>query len=180
MFVKEIAVVDTGTNSVPGDSWIDAYVQSVGIRAFQFAAAMLKDPDVAEEIVQEAFVRAWLSPRTPREMPGFERWLFRSIVNLVRDHQRRRMRWLGLVPRLSVPAPSWSPASEDPAMHRALDRLSPREREAVYLRFFSDLAYEEVGVTMGLRESTARVLVHRAMEKLRRYLANSRAEEGRT
>jgi RNA polymerase sigma-70 factor (ECF subfamily) len=65
-------------------------------------------------------------------------------------------------------------------MRRALDRLSPREREAVYLRFFSDLAYEEVGLTMGLRESTARVLVHRAMDKLRRYLAHSRAEEGKT
>jgi RNA polymerase sigma-70 factor (ECF subfamily) len=172
--------VDTGTNSVPGDSWIDSYVQSVGNRAFQFAAAMLKDPDLAEEIVQEAFVRAWLSPRTPRDMPGFERWLFRSIVNLIRDHQRRQGRWLGLLPRLSAPAPASSPAAGDPAMRRALDRLSPREREAVYLRFFSDLAYQEVGVTMGLRESTARVLVHRAMDKLRRYLANRRGEVGTT
>jgi RNA polymerase sigma-70 factor (ECF subfamily) len=172
--------VDTGTNSVPGDSWIDAYVQNVGTRAFQFAAAMLKDRDMAEEIVQEAFVRAWLSPRTPRDMRGFERWLFRTIVNLVRDHQRRQVRWLGLLPRLSAPAPASSPATEDPGMTRALDRLSPREREAVYLRFFSDLAYEEVAATMGLRESTARVLVHRAMDKLRRYLANGRLEEGRT
>jgi RNA polymerase sigma-70 factor (ECF subfamily) len=172
--------VDTGTNSVPGDSWIDPYVQGVGNRAFQFAAAMLMDPDIAEEIVQEAFVRAWLSPRTPREMPGFERWLFRSIVNLVRDHQRRRLRWFGLLPRLSAPAPTSSSASGDPAIARALDRLSPREREAVYLRFFSDLAYEEVGASMGLRESTARVLVHRAIDKLRRYLASKRAAEGTT
>ena len=172
--------MDAGTNSVPGDAWIDSYVQSVGTRAFQFAAAMLKDPDMAEEIVQEAFVRAWLSPRTPREMPAFERWLFRSIINLIRDHQRRHVRWLGLLPRLSAPTSPSSPAAGDPAMHRALDRLSPREREAVYLRFFSDLAYEEVGVTMGLRESTARVLVHRAIDKLRRYLASKRPAEGTT
>lgn len=172
--------MDTGTNSVPGDSWIDPYVQGVGNRAFQFAAAMLKDPDIAEEIVQEAFVRAWLSPRTPREMPGFERWLFRTIVNLVRDHQRRRLRWFGLLPRMSTPAPASSPATGDPGMTRALDRLSPREREAVYLRFFSDLAYVEVGATMGLRDSTARVLVHRAMDKLRLYLANSLIEEGKS
>ncbi len=165
---------------MPGDSWIDSYVQSVGDRAFQFAAAMLKDRDIAEEIVQEAFVRAWLSPRTPRELPRFERWLFRSIVNLVRDHPRRQVRWFGLLPRLSAPASASSPATGDPAVRRALDRLSPREREAVYLRFFGDLAYEEVGATMGLRESTARVLVHRAMDKLRRYLAATRAAEGST
>src|SRR6202171_1393255 len=159
---------------------MDSYVQSVGTRAFQVAAAMLKDRDMAEEIVQEAFVRAWLSPRTPREMPGFERWLFRSIVNLIRDHQRRHARWLGLLPRLSAPAPASSPTIGGPAMHRALDWLRPREREAVYLRFFSDLAYEEVGVAMGLRESTVRVLVHRAVDKLRRYLATNRPAEGTT
>jgi RNA polymerase sigma factor (sigma-70 family) len=173
--------VDTGTNSVPGDSWIDSYLQSVGNRAFRFAAAMLKDRDMAEEIVQEAFVRAWLSPRTPRDMPGFEWWLFRAIVNLVRDHQRRQSRWLLLLPRLAAPTPPSSPAIGDTAMHRALEHLSPREREAVYLRFFSDLAYEEVALTMGLRESPARVLVHRAMDKLRRYLTgNQPSAEGRT
>jgi RNA polymerase sigma factor (sigma-70 family) len=159
---------------------MDPYVQSVGNRAFQYAAAILKDREIAEEIVQEAFVRAWLSPRTPRELPEFERWFFRTIINLVRDHQRREVRWLGLLPRLSAPVQESSPATGDPAIRGALDRLSPREREAVYLRFFSDLAYEEVGVTMGLRESTARVLVHRAMDKLRRYLASNRREEGRT
>ena len=164
---------------MPGDSWIDAYFQNVGTRAFQFAAAMLKDRYMAEEIVQEAFLRAWLSPRTPREMPGFEHWLFRSIVNLIRDHQRRRLRWVGLLPRLAARALASSPAIGDPAMHLALDRLSRREREAVYLRFFSDLAYDEVGVTMGLQEGTARVLVHRAMDKLRRYLASNRVAEGR-
>jgi len=169
--------VDTAS-SVPGDSWIDPYVQMIGHRAFQFAAAMLRDLELAEDVVQEAFVRAWLSPRTPREMPGFQRWLFRTILNLVRDHQRRQSHWLGLLPRLTAPVPPPSPAAVDPAMREAIERLSRREREAVYLRFFSDLAYEDVAAAMGLRESTARVLVHRATDKLRQHLTAAPATAG--
>ena len=52
-------------------------------------------------------------------------------------------------------------------MAKALRYLSPREREAIYLRFFQDAAYEEVAGIMRISASTCRVLVHRALDKLR-------------
>jgi DNA-directed RNA polymerase specialized sigma24 family protein len=64
--------------------------------AFQLATLLVNDPSVGEEIVQEAFVRVWQSPRTPRELPEFRPWLYRTIVNLARDHHRRRIRWANL------------------------------------------------------------------------------------
>src|SRR5947208_9042643 len=106
--------------------------------AFQLAAAPLKDQGVAEEIVQEAFLRALLSRRTPREMPEFRRWLYRIVLNLVREHHRRQTRWRRLRLR---PEPVLDPEREaerrigDAEMANALRYLSPREREAIYLRF---------------------------------------------
>ena len=135
---------------------------------------------MAQEIVQEAFVRVWLSPRTPRELSGFRPWLYKTIVNLVRDHQRKRRRWEHL--RIGR-GESADPVDEverrqaDAELARAIRHLSRREREAVYVRFFEDASYEEVARIVGMRSGAARVLVHRALRKLRRQLAAHFLEE---
>ena len=138
--------------------------------AFQLAAALVKDRAVAEEIVQEAFVRAMSNARTPRELPQFRRWFYRIVVNLTREHHRRgaRSRRLAVVPQ-PVPDPQEEAERRmgDLQMAAALVVLSEREREAVYLRFFQDLAFDDVAGAMGINESTARVLVHRGLERLR-------------
>jgi RNA polymerase sigma-70 factor (ECF subfamily) len=135
---------------------------------------LVSDPSVGEEIVQEAFVRVWQSPRTPRELPEFRPWLYRTIVNLARDHHRRRIRWA----KLRLPArPSLDPARltekaiEASTIDLALQSLDPPEREAVYLRFFEGASFDQVSRIIGKREGTARVLVHRALRKLRSRLA---------
>ena len=62
-------------------------------------------------------------------------------------------------------------------MANALQVLSPREREAVYLRFFQDSAYEDVAAIMRISESTTRVLIHRAIDKLRDRLTMQQKRE---
>jgi RNA polymerase sigma-70 factor (ECF subfamily) len=150
--------------------------------AFQLATLLVSDPSIGEEIVQEAFVRVWQSPRTPRELPEFRPWLYRTIVNLARDQHRRRIRWanLRLPARASVdPAHVTERAMEASIVDLALQSLDPPEREAVYLRFFEDASFDEVGRIIGKREGTARVLVHRALRKLRsRLTADGMAPQG--
>jgi RNA polymerase sigma-70 factor, ECF subfamily len=150
--------------------------------AFQLATLLVNDPSLGEEIVQEAFVRVWQSPRTPRELPEFRRWLYRTIVNLARDHHRRRIRWANLrfPARASVdPAHLTEKAMEASTIDLALQSLDPPEREAVYLRFFEGASFDEVGRIIGKREGTARVLVHRALRKLRsRLTADGMAPQG--
>jgi RNA polymerase sigma-70 factor (ECF subfamily) len=154
----------------PTRSWIEPLVEALGRPAFQFAMALTRDAGDAEEIVQESFVRAWEFPRTPREMPAFRAFLFRTVLNLVRDHYRRQSRWQ----RLKV----WEQAPQDPVREAeqhmgdaqvadAIRRLSAREREALYLRFFQDASYDEISAVMQVSESTGRVLVHRALTRLR-------------
>ena len=154
-------------------AWMEPMVAAFSRPAFQLAAALVKDAGIAEEIVQEAFLRALVSRRTPREMSEFRRWLYRIVLNLAREHHRRQTRWRRLRFR---PEPALDPEREaerrigDAEMTKALRYLSPREREAIYLRFFQDAAYEEVAGIMRISASTCRVLVHRALDKLRAHL----------
>jgi RNA polymerase sigma-70 factor (ECF subfamily) len=151
-------------------AWIEPLVQSLARPAFEFAMGLTRDAALAEEIVQEAFVRLWQAKSTPREAPAFRSFLYKTVLNLVRDHRRRQSRWERL--RFWLPAPT-DPAEQaerrvgDAEVARALTVLSARERKAVYLRFFEDASYEEMARIMGARESTMRVLVHRALAKLR-------------
>jgi RNA polymerase sigma-70 factor (ECF subfamily) len=131
---------------------------------------MVQDSGIAEEIVQEAFLQAWQSPKTPHALPAFKAWLYAIILNLVRDHQRRRSRWARL--RLFSQTVSEAPRGfGDPAVLEALRGLTQREREAIHLRYFEDASYADAAAIMRVRESTIRVLVNRALLKLRRRLA---------
>jgi RNA polymerase sigma-70 factor, ECF subfamily len=160
-------------------SWIEPLVLALYRPAFQLATLLVRDSTVAQDIVQEAFVRVWLSPRTPRDMAGFRPWLYKTMVNLVRDHQRRQSRWARLrFGRVASADPMDVAAqrSSDAALGHAMRGLSRREQEAVYIRFFEDAPFDEVGRIIGVRAGTARVLVHRALAKLRRRIATSGTE----
>jgi RNA polymerase sigma factor (sigma-70 family) len=149
--------------------------------ALGFAMTLMHDRDQAEEIVQEAFANVWEARNTPQERAEFKRWLYKAILNLARDHARHRTRWSLL--RWWAPAPP-NPFDEverradDAALVDALRRLDPRERAAVNLRYFEDRSFAETAATLGVRENTARVIVHRALAKLRRTMASAVTARG--
>lgn len=156
--------------TVSDSGWLDALIRGHARPAYAFALALTGRPDIAEEFVQEAFVRAWQSAKTPRETAPFRAWLYRTILNLARDRHRRASRW-NRIPWLPQPAADPAQIAErhigDAALITALGQLSRREREAVALRYFEDLSYADISALLGVRDSTARVLVNRALNKLR-------------
>jgi RNA polymerase sigma-70 factor (ECF subfamily) len=157
-------------------SWIEPLVLALYRPTFQLAALLVRDYTVAQDIVQEAFVRVWLSPRTPHEMSAFRPWLYKTVVNLARDHHRRQGRWARLRFGRAASADPMDVAERhqsDVALGNAIRGLNQREQEAVYVRFFEDAPYDQVGRIVGVRTGTARVLVHRALAKLRRQLETS-------
>lgn len=154
-------------------SWFEPLVRSLGRPAWKFAFVLVHDIDVAEEIAQEAFARVWVSANTPSAEVEFRRYLYRTITNLARNYRRQQIR----AARLPVSAPSAvDPLDEvdrragDAALRTAMRGLSVRERQAVYLRYYEDHSFAETARIMGAPQVTVRVIVHRALGKLRRKL----------
>jgi RNA polymerase sigma-70 factor, ECF subfamily len=161
-------------------TWFDPLVRRLGGRAFRFAYMIIGNFEIAEEIVQEAFARAWASPNTPSAEADFRRWLYRVIANLARDYHRQRGRFdkLPIPPAASLdPLERIDRLSEDEQVLAALRKLSVRERQAVYLRYFEDQSFADTARLMGSPEVSVRVLVHRALGKLRRDLEASGLRE---
>jgi RNA polymerase sigma-70 factor (ECF subfamily) len=166
----DVAIVMTG-----GDrQWFEGIVLNLTRPATKFANVLVHDFDLAEEIVQEAFARMWASPNTPAAEVEFRRYLYRIITNLAHDYYRRRSRRSSseaLVPVVLNPLELVEARASDEAMKAALNILGLRERQALYLRYFEDQSFAETARIMGARQVTVRVMVHRALGKLRRHMS---------
>jgi RNA polymerase sigma factor (sigma-70 family) len=156
--------------------WFESMVTTLTRPATKFANVLVHDFDLAEEIVQEAFARIWASPNMPSEEVHFRRYLYRTITNLSHDYYRRRARRstsAAADPVVLNPVEVVQERANDEAIRIALTTLSLRERQAIYMRYFEDLSFAETARIMGSRQVTIRVLVFRALAKLRRRIANS-------
>jgi RNA polymerase sigma-70 factor (sigma-E family) len=137
------------------------------------------DEAQADDLVQEALLRAFTRPmRVPR--PGAAEAYVRMImVNLFIDGARRRSRWSRVAPLLRPADTTPDPAdqvSDRDAMLTALRSLSPRQRACVVLRYYEDLPVAKVAVALGVGEGTVKRYLSEAMSHMAVQL--SAAENG--
>lgn len=132
---------------------------------------MLNDRHLAQDMVQEAFLKAWRHMDSLRGGPGSEKaWLCRIALNLCRDYQRTR--WFRLVDRddeklAQLPAP----AQEEPAdLLCAIQQLPPRFREVILLHYYQDMEAEEMDRALGLSPSAVYRRLRKARGKLKQLL----------
>jgi RNA polymerase sigma factor (sigma-70 family) len=113
--------------------------------------------------MQEAFARAANQPASA--IVDLDAWLFRLVHNLVVDHARASSR---RATPAELPSPRDALGSDDRVtLWAAVDRLPPRQRAAVYLRFRSDLDFRTIASVLGITEGGARANCARALETLR-------------
>jgi RNA polymerase sigma factor (sigma-70 family) len=135
-------------------------------RAYRIAGVILGNGPDAEDATHDAVVQAWRSFARLREPARFEAWFQRILVNVCRDHLRKRHR----TPVTELTFAGMREASggyaevEDRlALDRAFERLSPDQAITVALRFHADLTLEDVAVRMGVPIGTVKSRLHAAM-----------------
>ena len=150
---------------------LERMMQQYGDMLVRLCAALIKDQHLAQDVVQETFLRAW---RYGRLIPGQEKpWLIRVAVNLCRDLQRSR--WMRRVDRsitpeelpLSVPLP-------DNDVIREVYRLPQKEREVIVMHFWGHLSAAEMAQALHI----SRAAVYRRMESAKKKLRIELSEEG--
>jgi RNA polymerase sigma-70 factor, ECF subfamily len=150
----------------------------------RFALYLSGDEALADDLVSEAFVRAWTA-RDRVELPTIRGYLFTIVRNLFLHHLRQRH---PLAPIMESTADA-RPGPEEQARGRsdlrvvlaALAALPEVDRAAVLMRADEDLSYEEIAVALDISVSAAKVKVHRARLKLAeaRLTAGVAAPDGR-
>ena len=139
---------------------------------YRLAAAILNDTGQAEDAVQEATLRAWRSIGQLRSSAQAKGWFLSIVAN--RSRSMRRSHWWSVIrlpeARSGLPSPT-DAVDQREDLSRALGRLSPEERAAVFLRFYEDMKSHEVGEALGITATAARSRIHRALRRLRVDLA---------
>jgi RNA polymerase sigma-70 factor (ECF subfamily) len=137
--------------------------------AHRFACALLRDPNLAEDAVQEASLRAWRKVGHLREGSSFQPWFLGIVAR--QCHNQIRGRWWHMI-RMPHIETLHDDLPEDAAMRRAvlreaLGEMTERERQILILRIYVDLPWSEVAGVVGLTEAGARTRYYRALERLR-------------
>ena len=138
--------------------------------AVRLAYLLTGDRTVAEDITQDAFVRVSGRLAHLREGAAFDAYLRRAVVNLAKNHFRRRAVERAYLERTrpeAATAGHEQPLVERAATMAALARLPQRQRAAIVLRFYEDLSEETIAQILRCRNGTVRSLVTRGVQALR-------------
>jgi RNA polymerase sigma-70 factor (ECF subfamily) len=146
--------------------------------AYDIAFSFVRDHDDAEDIAQEAFVRAHGSLPGFRGESQFGTWLYRIVVNLslnkVKRHKAMRARELPAVSVADLVAevdpPPYS-ADLRPHIEKALHELPTLQRAVVLLRHMDGLSTREVSTILQCSEGTVKTHLFRGLRKMRKKLA---------
>ncbi len=141
------------------------------VRAYQsqiwrFLRHLLGDPDLAEDITQETFVRVYRKLGSFRFRSKFSTWVFQVARNAGIDALRSRQRRERLLTAMEPRAPEVSGGELRMEIEEALQTLTPKLREAFVLIEAFGFTYREAGRTIGVPEGTVKSRVYHAREQL--------------
>jgi RNA polymerase sigma-70 factor (ECF subfamily) len=156
---------------------------------FNLALRAVSNPAEAEDIAQEAFVRAWQALPNFRGQAQFRTWLYRIVTNLCYNRLPRLRRELAALgegqaeeraddsPLGADPARSVEAAERRAFLHRQIDALPESYRLLVTLRFQQALSYEEIASVMSLPLGTVKTGLFRARARLKEALQEYEHED---
>ena len=146
-----------------------------------YAARVLGNATYADDIVQETYLRLVRSPPATDDPQQLRAFLFRVASRLIIDYWRRGRHELG---RAHESLDACSAAGPDIPlrldMARVFARLTPQQRQLMWLAYVEGADHREIATALGLRERSVRVILHRTRRKLAQLLrAGGRGPEQR-
>jgi RNA polymerase sigma-70 factor, ECF subfamily len=170
---------------------VDAYAALLAAHrdAARRLAAVVGGAGDADEVAQDAFVKAWYGLPSFRGGTAFRPWLLRIVVNEARNRRRAAGRRAGhelrfaadraMQPGETAPSPEAAVlvAESRRSVLAALDALPDRQRDVVACRHLLGLSEQETAAVLGLAPGTVKSRTSRALRRMQRTLAAGRDEE---
>ena len=169
-----IALAQQGDNA----SW-ELLMRQHQEAAFRLAYLMIGNAAEAEDVAQDAFVRAYLSlDKFDGERP-FRPWLLTIVANLARNRRRSWGRYWDMVQRwwqVNDTVAETIPRDEADLLWQAVQQLRPAAQEIIYLRYFLEVSEAETAETLHIQPGTVKSRLHRALKQLRIIIKTDFAE----
>jgi RNA polymerase sigma-70 factor, ECF subfamily len=162
--------------SRPGARPMDSDVFSTFYRRsapplWAYLARVSGDPALADDLMQEAFLRFLLSPCPTDAESDHRRWLFRIATNLLRDHWRRpAAASLDDLPEIAFAQDHAGRTHDHALLGPAMARLRPRDRQLLWLAYAEGYTHPEIAEITGLVPAGIRLLLFRARRRMARLL----------
>lgn len=168
----------------------DALVRAYDQNVLQLVLRVVRSPEEARDLYQEAFLKVYRSLKNFRLEARFSTWLYRLVMNVCLDHLRRQGARKEIQPPVNEETeqeffqtlpdhrpgldPERATRSKEIAgrIQRALERLNPRERMVFELKHYQGLKLRAIGELCGTTEQTVKNSLFRATQKLRVDLAD--------
>jgi RNA polymerase sigma-70 factor (ECF subfamily) len=147
-----------------------------------FVANMVRNQSVAEELVQEIFLKVYRAREEYLPTAKFSTWFWTIARNTAFDHLRKKRDLLlddasvpseespSLIDQLETPLSNAEMQlvenAENKRLQNCMQELTPKQREATLLRIISELSYEEIASTIGTSLSSVKSLIHRSKQVL--------------
>jgi RNA polymerase sigma-70 factor (sigma-E family) len=138
--------------------------------ALRLAYVLTGDRELAQDLVQDAFVRLFARYRNLRDAAHFEAYLRKTIINLSKDQHRRKRTERAYLSRQDSREMAASATDRDEELHEALLKLPQRQRAAVALRYLEDLSEHQTADAMDTSVAAIKALTQRGSAALRRHL----------
>jgi RNA polymerase sigma-70 factor, ECF subfamily len=145
---------------------------------FRLSYLLLGDPDDAEDVAQETFLRAWNYLKRFDPTRPLRPWLLSIASNLASNRRRSAGRYLAALTRAFRNEPFSSPSTEEKSarhmqaneLWKAVQNLSLADQRIIYLRYFLDLPVTETAEVLQVAEGTVKSRLSRALDRLRRII----------
>jgi len=169
------AVVASHLSRVPmtESEFVDLYARTSAPLA-RYLRRLTGNLAIAEDLLQEAYLRLLSQPRVPADEAHRRNYLFKIGTNLARDHFRRAWRLEPLDPGAAAAGVTSSSAAHDASdVWMVLDRVTPRDRELLLLAYVEGLTHQEISQVTGLMRASLKPLLYRARKRFAAALADA-------
>jgi RNA polymerase sigma-70 factor (ECF subfamily) len=174
-----ISRVETGIAALDAAQPMDseafaAFYQRSARSLWAYLARVCGNPALADDLMQEAYLRFLAASHLPDGEVACRRYLFRIATNLLHDHWRSpRTTSIDELPESLFAVGNGSVASDAQMMlDPALAQMRPRDRQLLWLAYAEDYSHNEIAEITGLRSASIRLLLFRARRKMARLLRN--------
>lgn len=160
-------------------SWIfNTYVQTL----YQYGIRFVADEELVKDSIQDLFIKLYNNRSNLSPTDNIQLYLFRALKNRLINNLNNKREYISLS-NTAIPFEAensadsqleeeeWPLTLRKLKLEKGMKNLTPRQREAIYLRYIREMTIDEICILLNLNQQSARNLIHRGIEKLRKEIS---------